>query len=201
MSRTSKDADIKEVMPLAGGLAPRHFARRIVYMLIVSLLAVSLWWIVACWLMSFSNDHEWLSSFVEIAFALNLALTFPKVQDLMLTVKQQILESRFTTISHSKLKGTLDKSIKEVLILLSSSMLKVYEHRCKSELQFIVKLGYVFAFLSVTILLTDCNEAFIKFVPMLIMPFIVFKSCLMVESLFSMFEFVDMVKSSAEKLK
>ena len=59
----------------------RKMKKRFVWMLIVGALACVTWFMFARWLISLSANHDWLSSFVEIAFALNAALTFDKVRD------------------------------------------------------------------------------------------------------------------------
>ena len=52
----------------------------VILMLIVGAALCAIWFRLSCWLMSLSSNHDWLSSFVEIAFALNAAITFEKIR-------------------------------------------------------------------------------------------------------------------------
>ena len=57
----------------------RRSLKWMMFAFIVNIVLGVLWMFVAIWLMRHSSNHSWLSSFVEIAFALNVAVSIRRI--------------------------------------------------------------------------------------------------------------------------
>lgn len=119
--------------------------------------------------MGFAFHDNWVSSYIEIAFALNVAITsrwfrkrfFPLRQDLQAIAKERISEG----MVHSKedINGQkLNYGMQRLILWIGKVFLMYFE--------FAKRLGMLFAVISVFVLLTGCPVWFEKFIPTLIYP-------------------------------
>ena len=201
MSKKKYIRTSKYVAPEVAEMVLRQSARRMPIIVITSTICVLIWGAVGAWLVSLSCGHQWLSSFVEIAFALNLAMSFPSVKEAALKVKQDLLilrVKRKISLGHEEWACNEACSIMETC---SKYWIAVYEGRARRELNFCVVLGKWFAGGSLVILLTDCTSWAIFFLPLLIAPAIAFRVGLSVELSMACSDMVDEIKLMVSKCK
>lgn len=137
----------------------------------LGMLELMLLYVVGCIIMKFSFHDNWVSSYIEIAFALDAAITsrwfrkkfFPLRQDLKAIAK----EREMANVPHDKsyVRGLKLNYRAQRLVLWTEKVFAKHFARIKF-------LGRVFAFISLIVLLIGCSQEFEKLVPMLIFPFV-----------------------------
>ena len=191
------------VVPQVAEMVLRQSTRRIAFIALFSTIGVLIWGMVGAWLISLSDEHIWLSSYVEIAFAVNIAMVFPNVKEASLKVKHAILIARFKRMMSLGYKERSYEDASSILETLSKYWIAVFDGRAQRELHFCIMLGKWFAGGSLIILLTDCTGWAIFLLPLLIAPAIAFKIGVLVEFSQVVSDMFDEIKLMAvsKKLK
>ena len=129
--------------------------------------------VISVWLASCSEEHEWISSFIEVSIALNSAM--------LVTDLREWFVGKFK--SYSKVFGGV--AISRISIQRNDMMLarlskKMYatEKPLSDRLR---KVARLFSFVGIAaivvgciVLLTDCNKSNMKYIPLLVWPFVLF---------------------------
>lgn len=135
----------------------------------ICILEFALLCAIGCVIMEFASHDNWVSSYIEIAFALNVAITsvwfrkrfFPLRQELKTIAKERISEGKIrdkSAIKAQKLNYGMQR-----LILWTGKVFLPY-------FRFVKCLGWVVGVISVLVLLAGCPKPLEKFLPMLIYP-------------------------------
>lgn len=137
----------------------------------IGMLELVLLYVVGCSIMKFSFHDNWVSSYIEIAFALDVAITsrwfrkrfFPLRQALKIIAK----EKELANVPHDKsfIRGLRLNYRAQRLVLWTEKVFMRHFDLAKL-------LGRVFAFISLIVLLIGSPQELEKLVPMLIFPFI-----------------------------
>ena len=139
---------------------------------IFAALGVLMWAVLGFWAVSLSEEHNWLSSFVEISFALNTSLSVAKVRSILI---RPLYERFYGMIEEIKLeKGVVDDKTTNQLKSRADEMYSKFDIRIANELSSIVKSGWIAAIMSLVVLLTDCDTDLAKFIPILMSPVIAY---------------------------
>lgn len=148
---------------------------------IASILVISVWPIAGYYLIGLSEKHEWLSSFIEIAFALNTSMSVAKVRSILL---RPLLQKCYNLLEEVKVTDetkTVNEQTTENLKNEAGEIYAKFERRVMRELNWIVKSGILFAALSVLVLITDCPDWGIRYVPVLLLPVLIYVMDVFVE--------------------
>lgn len=146
---------------------------------ISAMIGVVIWAFLGILAVSFSKGHNWLSSFVEISFALNTSLSVAKVRSILI---RPLYERCYDMIEEIKLeKGIVDDKTTKQLKSCADELYSKFDIRVANELSIVVKAGWAAAIVSLAILLTDCDPNFAKFVPILMSPVIAYIIGVLVE--------------------
>ena len=138
-----------------------------------SVLAVLGWYFLGGWLTALSDKHAWLSSFVEIAFALDSSLTIERARSFLLKPFSNCCYRRMEKMRVACGKDLDDKTT-ETLTKKAQDLYSRFSSRMAADMQWIPYFGGCLAFVSLMLLLTDCPEGGEKFVPLCIAPVLCF---------------------------
>lgn len=176
-------------------LVLRH---RILTTLAISAVVALLWYCIAGWALSFSEKHEWFSSFIEVAIALNLMVSVERIRQEMLVPIARAVEKWGAETKpkffDSKRHGILDEVV--------SRFSEVYENllgRLNREMFWTVRMAQLFAVLSVFVLLSDGFGVRLNVLAMLIMPFLIYHIGVLVELGSLFYEFLGILSDVGNK--
>lgn len=154
----------------------------------VAALASLAWCVVTYGLVRHAMSTDWISSFVEIAFALNASLTIDKARKFFL---KPFANACYARVQEVKLHaaGTVSEQTIKDLSASAKSDYERFEARLKKDLCYAIRLGLVCAVGCVFALLIGSNESLMPFVPWLFLPVIFFAAGVVVEYLGIVTEF------------
>ena len=130
------------------------------------------WFFVGRALLLRSEQCEWLSSFVEVAFALNAALTFEKVREWLNPLRMKF-DSGIKEIGNRY----HDKTRKKIIQYVQNHEEEVFdncERMMRENLNWIVNLARLFAIISVIVLLGYKRGDYVMYIPCLIIPVVLY---------------------------
>lgn len=147
--------------------------KRVVTILLVAFLATGLWFLLGWWLTSFSKGHCWLSSFVEITFALNTTLFIDKVRALVLRPFDGRCAKRIEAL-RLQTGAAVSDAVADTLTEKAGDLRRRLAYRIETEMWWMPYWGVFVAVVSLLVLLTDCPVFMVKFIPLLLSPVICF---------------------------
>lgn len=139
------------------------------WMIIVSTTFCAIWYVISCWLMSFSHDHDWLSSFVEIAFALNGAITFEKIRGYIMPF-HEVFNKKLKVVE-KKYEGC--KQQEDVLNYVKAHIPMVFvrlEEKSGEMSKWTVNFARLGCFACIVTLLVYSEGSNVTYVPILVFP-------------------------------
>ena len=176
-------------------LVLRH---RILTTLAISAVVALLWYCIVGCALSFSEKHEWFSSFIEVAIALNMMVSVERIRQEMLVPITRVVE-KWSAEAKSKF---LDSKRHGIIDDVVSKFSEVYENllrRLNSEMFWTVRLAQLFAVLSVFVLLSDGCGVRLNVLAMLIMPFLIYHIGVLVELWALFHEFLGILSDVGNK--
>lgn len=108
--------------------------------LLWSVLAVIGWYFLGSWLTSMSDKHEWLSSFVEIAFALDSSLTIERARLFLLKPFSNCCYRRMEKMRVACGRDLDDKTT-ETLTKKAQDLYSRFSSRMASDMQWMPYFG------------------------------------------------------------
>lgn len=156
------------------------------WMVFADVVACALWFMLSHWLISLSSNHDWLSSFVEIAFALNAAITFDKIREYISPLRN-MFDKRLKALK-AQHKG--HRMQRKVLQYVDDNVDVVFEElkgKAKHMLNWIVNFARTACFACVVALLVHSERDNVIYIPALVFPCIFY--C--IGNLFLMFVIAD----------
>lgn len=140
-----------------------------------SALAASAWSDAGFRFVKYAFSQEWLSSFVEISFALNSSLSVGKVRSWLL---RPFFQKCYNMIQDLKVNNRTVKVNEDTIKALKKEAECLYEkleRRVQRELNWVVVIGLFSAFLSLVVLLTGVPAGgVICYIPILFCPVAVY---------------------------
>lgn len=139
---------------------------------LLACIGAVVWAVLGVCAVSLSKQHHWLSSFVEISFALNTSLSVAKVRSILI---RPLYERFYDMIEEIRIeKGIVDDATTNKLKKCADELYSKFDIRIENELSIIVKAGWLAAIVSLFLLLTDCDPGFAKYVPILMSPVVAY---------------------------
>ena len=143
------------------------------WMIAVGLFICVIWFVFSHWLMTLSGTHDWLSSFVEIAFALNAAISFEKIRG-HLTPLQDMFDKRVNEQQRKyKDQRKYDRLFKYIKKRLPEIFSEI-EHKACCMLNWTVNFARLSCFACIITLLVYESGRNVMYVPTLIFPCILY---------------------------
>ena len=140
-----------------------------VWMIIVGATVCALWYVFSCWLMSFSDDHDWMSSFVEIAFALNGAITFEKIRG-YITPLRGIFDKKLNEFEKQYKGSKVQNKVLSYVKAHTSMLFEQFEEKAGRMLNWIVNIARVACFMCVVVLFVHNGGDKVVYIPALLFP-------------------------------
>jgi len=152
------------------------------------------WLLAARFIMSFSQNHEWLSSFVEIAFALNVAVSIRRVAEECVKPSIEIVHRKID----DQLRIHEQKLAREAFLTLrktADAAMADFEGMELPRLTWCVKIARIASVFAVVALLGyGENAKWVSAVPALLLPPIWFFVSFHIMALRALVDFVDELK-------
>ena len=176
---------------------------RFLKIVIGSFVASLAWFFMGWWLTNRSANHSWLSSFIEIAFALNTSLAVEKIRTWLIKPFDGYCYARMEK-SRVACGGSMDDKTIGMLAEKARDLHSRFLYRLESEMFWMPYLGVAAAIISAMVLLTDCSNEYVKFVPLIVVPVLSFAVGALVEFLSVKNEFsiaCDTVEEDVQKAR
>ena len=155
-------------------------------MLIVGAVLCAVWFRLSYWLISFSNNHDWLSSFVEIAFALNAAITFDKIRE-YITPLREMFDKRLDALKEQHKGHRLQEKVLKYVDDNAGVVFAGLKIKAEHMLNWTVNSARVACLACIVALLVHGDGDNVAYIPTLVVPCIFY--C--VGDMFLMFVIAD----------
>ncbi len=156
------------------------------------------WLLFANWTMRCSQSHGWVSSFVEVSFALNIALSIRRVSEECIKPVKELVHRKI----NERIRSHEHKLSQEVFVKFKDSAdvaLTRFEDTELPKLTWCVRIAQITSFLALVMLLgCDVDSQWIVFVPALKLPPIWFFVTFHIMALQSFLVFVKELDSIRE---
>ena len=131
------------------------------------------WCVVTYGLVRHAMSTDWISSFVEIAFALNASLSIDKIRKFFLKPFENSCYGRIQEVRLHAAEDVSEETIGELSGAAKSAYGR-FEMRLQEDLCYVARMGVVFAVACVMVLLIGSNESLMPFIPWLFLPVVFF---------------------------
>ena len=141
----------------------------VVLMLIVGAVFCAVWFGFSYWLISFSDNHDWLSSFVEIAFALNAAMTFDKIRE-YITPLREMFDKRLDALKGQHKGHRLQEKVLKYVDDNAGVVFAGLKIKAGHMLNWIVNFARVACLACIVALLVHGDGDNVAYIPTLVFP-------------------------------
>ena len=153
------------------------------------------WLLFANWTMRCSQSHGWVSSFVEVSFALNIAVSIRRVSEECIKPVKELVHRKI----NERIRSHEHKLTQEVFLRFKDSAdaaLARFEDSELPKLTWCVRIAQITSILALVMLLgCDDDSRWIVFVPALMLPPIWFFATFHIMALQSFLVFVKKLDS------